>query len=206
MGGRGSWSRTAGAAVVKTQKGHDEGPQVGGHAKADSAAEIAGHLGMADEALAFSYYKAVAEYSGSDYSAIRRAARTGGPDDRWKRCEEYIARAPQWEGGTTYRGIVLDPGKLSAIKVGDRIDANGGGPASWSTSISTSESFAKNSGGRSVVFIATSQRDATSIKGISRHPSENEVLVSKSTMYRVTGVSQGAGARNYRTYIEVEVV
>lgn len=212
MGGRGSYSSTAAKRAAwrrpakPTQKGHGDGLQLGGFAEVGSAKKIAAFLGLSDEQRAYADYKAVAEYTGTHYSAIRRAAREGGADERWRQCEDYIAHAPQWEGGVTYRGIEWPRETFGQIKVGAQIDINGGGPASWSTSSSTSDSFAGNKAGSSVVFIAKRQKKATSIKGVSRHPGENEVLVSMSTKYRVTGVSNGHSASNNRIYVEVEVI
>lgn len=209
MGGRGASSATA--ALKKSakkakpaQKGHEDGLGIGPHSTDSDA--IASYLGLSDKERAKADYDAVTAFTGSSYSSIRESARTGGSDTRWKQCEDFIANAPQWAGGTTYRGVNLRSSDFKQIKVGEEFPINGGGPASWSTKSTVSDGFAGNSAGHSVVFISKTQSAATSIKGISHFSSENEVLVSKDTRYRVTGISKGYGKYNNRTYVEVEVI
>ena len=191
----------------KTQSGHDDGLQVGPvvYRSDDKVKEIAEYLGV-DEDRAYADYKAVTEFTSHHYSDIRESARNGGPDDRWKQCEDFIGNAPQWNGGETRRGIELSTEDFSKIKVGGVFDVNGGGPASWSTTAGIADNFAGNSAGHSVVFIAKKHESATSVKGISRHLSEDEVLASMNNKYKVTSISKGNGPNNNRLYVEVDVV
>lgn len=190
-----------------TQSGHEDGLQVGPvvYRSDDEVKQIAEYLGV-DEDMAYADYKAVTDFTGHHYSDIRESARNGGADERWRQCEDFIANAPQWNGGETRRGISLSADKYSNIKVGAVFDVNGGGPASWSTSAGIADSFAGNSAGRSVVFIAKKHGSATSVKGISKHNDEDEVLASMNNKYKVTSVSKGNGPNNNRLYVEVEAV
>ncbi len=198
---------SAKSGSTRVQLGHQDGLQVGSNVGESSqqVKDIADYLGV-DAQRAFADYRATVEFTGSSYRAIRESARNGGKDERWKQCEDFIANAPQWKGGETRRGIELSPEKYAHIKVGAVWDVNGGGPASWSTEAQTADSFAGNSAGRSVVFITKSHKSATSIKGISKFSSENEVLSSMKNRYRITGVSKGHGTYNNRLYVEVEAV
>ncbi|WP_418244796.1 hypothetical protein [Ellagibacter isourolithinifaciens] len=190
-----------------TQSGHEDGLQVGPvvYRSDDEVKQIAEYLGV-DEDKAYADYKAVTDFTGHHYSDIRESARNGGTDERWKQCEDFIANAPQWNGGETRRGISLSADEYSNIKVGAVFDVNGGGPASWSTSAGIADSFAGNRAGHSVVFIAKKHGSATSVKGISRHNDEDEVLASMNNKYKVTSVSKGNGPSNNRLYVEVEAV
>ena len=213
MGGRGSWSSTGFGLLAsapgnsrKVQRGHSDGLMIGPDAPYSTAGDIADYLGMDNASAAYADYTSVVSFTGTAYSDIRRNARTGIKDARVDECEEFIKNAPQWKGGTTYRGIELDPKTVSKLKPGATIDVNGGGPASWSTDSSIADTFAGNIGGASVVFISKKQKKATSIKGISKYSHENEVLVSRNTQYRVLSVSQGHSSTNNRLYVEVDVL
>lgn len=207
MGGRGSSSATA--SMVASSK-----PKQAGHLSSDetpkNAAETAAYLGV-DEGTAKELYSAVKDFTGVYYTDIRKVQR-GESDNETaalmgQRLEQYIAAAPKWDGGTTYRGMSLtqeDAAKLlNNWNKGAIIDINGGGTASWSTSPDVSDSFAKGGGNKSVsiVFSCKTQSNGTSIRHISNYFSEQEVLVSKSSRYWVVGTPKKKGGI---TYIEVE--
>jgi len=204
MGGRGAYSATAKAKEKPKQKGHLHGSQI-----PDTPEETAKYLGTSVE-RAKELYASVQEFTGSYYSSIRSAQRGESSDATALRngdnLEAYIAAAPKWGGGMTYRGIGVSKETAATLmknwNKGAIIDINGKGTASWSTDKSVSKSFASH-GEIHLVFQCRTQSKGTSIKHISHFNHEQEVLVSKNAKYRVVGVPKTS--RGY-TYIEVEEV
>lgn len=126
-------------------------------------------------------------------------------DEIVKRCkdvEEYIARAPKWNAGTTYRGISLSPSEytnlINDLQQGKDILK---GMASWSSSVRKAKNFAEDYlGDKSEMFTeekkiypvilkSNIQPMGTSIMHLSNYPDEREVLVSKDCRYRLIKVS-----------------
>lgn len=100
--------------------------------------------------------------------------------------EDYIRRAPSWNGGETYRGIELTDAELAPyLNPGYIFDMRG--LASWTTSMGTADNFAHKTDDKNhVVFICKSnQPRGTSIRGVSRYHSENEIITSNTARWRV---------------------
>lgn len=167
-------------------------------------------------------YSAIKSFTGSGYTSIRKAQLNGDTTSaagkKGQKLEDFIAegvkRGHGWKGGATYRGIGVSDSVLETFKsmsVGDTIDCNGGGSASWSTHRPKSEQFAKSYGGPNrVVFVHTGKtQNGVSVKNLSTiGPSEYEVLCSKNNKYKVQAVvpatsTYGSGQSSY-TYIYVE--
>lgn len=204
MGGRGASSASA-VAMKPKQKGHLRGSEIPA-----TPAATAAYLGVSEDTAKI-LYGDVKAFTGSSYSSIRKAQRGVLNDKQYvamdQHLEDYIAAAPKWGGGTTYRGIGLDKKTaatlLSGWDKGAIIDINGNGTASWSTDRNVSKSFASKGGDARLVFSCKTQNRGTSIKHISHFSSENEVLVSMKSKYRVVTKPKTVGGY---TYIEVEEV
>lgn len=208
MGGRGATSATGKMKVrAKSAKPVQNGHLSSGEIP-DTPEKTAAYLGVSID-VAKELYGSVRNYSGSLYSSIRQAQRTGQGSASVladaKNIETYIEHAPKWAGGTTYRGIKLDEATVNALQVGDKIDVNLG-TASWSTSEHTARSFAgSGSPGpdkKSVVFVSQTQSNGTSIKHISQYANENEVLVSKNTSYIIDSISTKPGSPYTYVYVK----
>ena len=126
--------------------------------------------------------------------------------------EEWIDRSPKWDGGTTYRGMCL-----SKKQLGDLIDkllseegAGMLGASSWSTREQTSRDFSEvgyhdeitpyELKTQKVVLVAKTQKNATSLRYLSRFKGEYEVLSSQRNRYRFLRMRE----RDGYVYIEVE--
>lgn len=143
----------------------------------------------ASPARAQEYKKALEDWSGSAYKSVRsyQQGKPSGTDAKnlANTIEEYIDKAPKWQGGETYRGIsdVSDSVYKALTTKGATVDMRG--TASWSKKESVAKSFAK-SGGNDIVFVCKTQKRGTDIERYSVFGSgEAEVLVSKSATYSV---------------------
>lgn len=110
--------------------------------------------------------------------------------------EIFISKSPQWNGGTTYRGMSLSPKELDYLR--NELNAGDGnmlGSASWSTTEGVSRGFAAyHIGEKSPVFddiktnkvllVTNHHKKATSIKYLSEFASEDEVLASMACRYK----------------------
>lgn len=203
MGGRGSSSASS--------RRSNEKPKQKGHLSAGEAPktpeDTAKYLGVSVE-RAKELYGDVKAFTGSSYTEIRKAQRGETQDEAYRKkgenLESYIASAPKWGGGTTYRGIGVDKKTAATLmdgwNKGAIIDINGNGTASWSTDKAVSRSFASK-GEVHLVFSCKTQSRGTSIKHISQFSHESEVLVSKKAKYRVIG---GPKTIHGYTYFDVE--
>ena len=129
-----------------------------------------------------------------------------------KDLEDYIDKAPKWNGGTTYRGMSLSDKELKSL-MADLKNGQGDmlGSSSWSTKDSVAEHFSemhcgeysakfKDEKTNSVVLVAKKQNKATSIQHMSRYgSSEAEVLSSKDVRWQFVKTWEQDGY----TYIEV---
>lgn len=154
---------------------------------------IATDLGVSKE-IAEDYYGSVLHWATHGYSVVRNYQQFGDAKAREKGrvhpgkssadgIEGYIAHAPKWNGGDTYRGIggisnetyqsLTTPGAIIGMK----------GTASWTSSKGVADGYTE--GMNPVVFVSKTQRQGTSIKHLAKYSSENEVTVSKNASYRV---------------------
>lgn len=160
-------------------------------------------------------FKAVQDFTDGYYGSIRKAQASGDTTSsagkKAQQLESFISHGVkaghEWSGGTTYRGIQLSSKVFDTIKntpVGQQVDPNIGGVASWSTRRSKSESFAGGGyAGHSVVFVTSgsTHKNAVSIKNLSYYSSENEVLASGSNTYTKVGQFE----KNGYLYVYVDV-
>lgn len=106
--------------------------------------------------------------------------------------EKFINAAPQWNGGTTFRGIAVDPATFSQFK---RRAKDGGaigmlGTSSWSTERSVSMQFgldvAENIDDAVVcLFRCEGKQKGVSIRHLSAYIQEEEVACSQSARWRI---------------------
>lgn len=106
--------------------------------------------------------------------------------------ERFLHMAPQWDGGTTYRGIACDPKVLSKFKRrakdGKAIDMLGS--SSWSTDRSTSLGFALDNAeviddAVMCLFRCEGKQKGTTIRHLSAYRGEDEVLCSQDARWRI---------------------
>lgn len=177
------------------------------------------------------YWHAVRKYTGDHYSDIRKVQNgdtnfkpehnltIGQIQKAAKDLEEYIAHAPKWSGGATYRGMALSPSELKNL-LNDLAKGKGNnfGSASWSTDIAVTTDFIEDNLGtvstrfptenrnQKVILAIKKQKNATSVAHISRSPSEMEVLASANNRYKFIGeTTQNIEGNDYRV-IEVEAM
>ena len=108
--------------------------------------------------------------------------------------EEYIQKAPRWNGGTTYRGISESDDGLAQLIPGKTVTM--GGTSSWSATQSVSIDFAEqnitDARPNIVIYHCETQSKGTGIKHISVHELEDEILCSMESKYKVIKTEQDA--------------
>lgn len=143
-------------------------------------------------------------YHGHTMAEIRQKA---------KDLEDYIDKAPKWDGGTTYRGMSLSDKELKSL-MADLKDGKGDmlGTSSWSTKEFVGQHFSEMHIGETsakfkddkvhcVILVAKKQGKATSIQHLSRYgATEAEVLSSKDVLWKFVKTWEDDGY----TYIEVK--
>lgn len=177
------------------------------HAQAAGSSQMAGDLGTSQEA-AKDYIDSLSHWTGISSYDVREYQQTGGgPDDikqMSRNLEDYIQASPKWYGGDTFRGIngISDKTLADLTTVGAKVDMRG--TSSWSTDESVAHSFAKGMSAKSnnVIFVAKSQPKGTSIRGYSGHPTEQEVIVSKSAEYTVRQAAFDKGKNAWYVYLD----
>jgi hypothetical protein len=157
-----------------------------------------------DDKQAKKYAKSIYSFTSENYEAIR-AYQNGVKNDYTKKfsrdaknAEDYIEKAPKWNGGTLYRGINLENGDANTVfKSGTELDMRG--TSSWSSDKGVADNFTFGSGTK-VVFQCDKVSKATSVTHLSDNPSEKEVLVSKDTKYVSKKVSKKGNV--YYVYLD----
>ena len=156
-----------------------------------------------DEMTAYRQVHAVADYSMTDYSDIRRAQYENDVDsDAYKKAEaieRFIEQSPVWDGGELYRGVALPQSSIAHLKVGGRIDMKG--MSSWSSDEKIAKSFADKSYDSPVVFRSKGTKKGTSITHLSEFgKTESEVLVSGKATWTIKKISKVGKI----TYVDVD--
>ena len=117
--------------------------------------------------------------------------------------EEYIQKAPRWNGGETYRGWKVSDEQLKSYQEGNIIDM--GGTSSWSGKESAAKDFATRNltyeRPNSVVFHCPTQSKGTGIRHLSVFESEDEVLCSMESKYKIQSTSKDDDGI-YHVYLE----
>ena len=204
MGGRGAMS-----SIAKKTQGVQK-PQTASRGqiteKIDNPSSfVANELGISEDEAKI-YLSALKGYTGDNYyGAIRDAQRGGKQSNKIVQMandvETYIDKAPKWNGGETYRGVMLSKKELNSLSVGTTIDM--GGTSSWSSKQSVATKFADKAkylrGKNPVVFVSATQKNGTGIRHLSKLKSEEEVIVSKDSKYTITDIKVNKGT----TYVYV---
>ena len=119
--------------------------------------------------------------------------------------ETFIERSPTYNG-EIYRGMVLrgENGNafISQLKDGAEIDMKG--ISSWSSDVKVAKKFASLSGFESRVILKSKNKSGVGIKHISKYASENEVIHSGKTKWKVKNVNYSYGDDKIHNY-EVEL-
>lgn len=187
-----------GANAKASERGHVETKSYD-----ESIKTVKQELGC-DDKQAKKYAKSVYSFTSENYEAIR-AYQSGKKNDYTKKfsrdakaVEDYIEKAPHWNGGTLYRGINLESGDVKTLfKPGTEMDMKG--TSSWSSEKKIADSYTFGSGTK-VIFQCDKISKATSVAHLSDTPSEKEVLVSKDTKYISKKVSKKGNV--YYVYLD----
>lgn len=109
--------------------------------------------------------------------------------ERAKYLEDYISKAPKWDGGELYRGVLMTQDMFDTLKVGSVIDQMGA--SSWSSAYSVADDFMRfRSGGVRVMFTLDKTDVGTSIKHLSKYSKEDEVLISALASQEIVEILQ----------------
>lgn len=163
----------------------------------EHASWVAKELGISQEE-ATRYVDAVIQFTNADsevYSDIRRYQR-GEPlqiltevdaKELSEDLEAYIAKAPRWNGGTTFRGSTVPNAELAEYQPGYTVTM--GGMSSWSATQDVSRDFAVGNISQdrpnAVIYHCETQTKGTGIRHLSVNENEDEVLCSVESAYRV---------------------
>lgn len=175
----------------------------------ETASDFIARLTGADDEAALQMEDAIDRYTSNIYEDIRDHQVNGGGSagvKLWSRyIEEFIEAAPKWNGGTTYRGMVVDDSTLAefveAVTSGHAIDMRG--TSSWTTKEKIAQDYSYlGAKGNKVIFRCRGPQRGTSIKPISQVQVEEEVIVSKDARWRVVSSESSNG----RIIFDVEEV
>ena len=204
---------TSGSSIQRGERGHVSWTNMG------EAADVVGieniqkyglskalimHDIGCSEKKAEEYHDAIWKWSVS--SVDIRAAQNGHAEDAWftspeeaeklsKDLERFIDLAPQWNGGTLYRGIEMEDYNgypihdYSFLQEGDVIDM--GGTSSWSSNKDIANEFtSRRFTGDAILFVTDDIGKATSIMPHSTLPVQEEVLASKDNKYTIDSIRE----------------
>ena len=155
---------------------------------------VSRELGI-DEDTASRYVSSIDAYADEQYSDIRAYQRGENVNNQQEIAriaqdiEEYIKKAPRWNGGETYRGMGLPDKDLFQYSIGSVHDMRG--VSSWSSDEEIARQFGdeyKKKLGNSVIFHSQTQNKGTAIRHLSKYPGEggeSEVIASKDSRYKV---------------------
>ena len=153
---------------------------------------------------AVAYGDAVLEFTDKAYTGIRQYQSRDGYEqyaESANNLEEYIEKAPKWNGGTLYRGIRCQDANIEDIfKPGTELDMRG--TSSWSSEEWVAESYGSSVMGKTgCIFVCESISKATSISHLSTFGDfEKEVVASKDTKYISKKVSKKGNT--YYVYLD----
>ena len=143
-----------------------------------------------------SIISALDNYTGNRFQQIRSAQTEDGTfvnQDKIdaEKIEKFIDIAPKWNGGVTYRSIMVNndvaQSILSSARNGEILNQKG--MSSWtSTKSSTIDSY--TNGRINIMFQCPYPQNGTSVKCFSRFPDENEILVSSNARYVATKIKE----------------
>jgi len=117
--------------------------------------------------------------------------------------EEYIAKAPKWEGKPLYRGVSLNQSAVEELKIGTVLRQ--GGTSSWTDDVKIAKIFTeKNTFGTqtSVLFRVEATNQGTSVRHISKYFSENEVVISKKAKHEIYKIEKSNGGKQLIVYLK----
>jgi hypothetical protein len=144
-----------------------------------------------DESQAAEYVKTFKEYTGRNYSSIRKGEGKFAEDQ--KRLESFIEKAPTWDSkGTLYRGLSMPIEQAAKLKKGKVFDMMG--TSSWSSDKTIADEFATKKASDSITaitFVVNKINKGSSISHLSYSFEEKEVLVSQKSKFKITKIQDG---------------
>lgn len=155
-------------------------------------------------------YNSVRDYSGNDYRHIRKAFYDENTNSGyWNSVldlEEFVRKMPKYDSGKEkiYRGFATSQERLDKLIIGKTIDMKG--VNSWSSDISVARNFANatlNATPISVIIEVKNMKGGVSIKHLSKHSKEDEILSTGMSHFVIKKVSKDS---NGMTVVEVKEV
>ena len=163
------------------------------------ASFVESELGV-DSETAARYVRSASFYSGPGYTAVR----SGKAPKSAAALEAYVQAAPKWDGnGAVYRGVSLKESELNALEPGAIVDMKG--LSSWSSDRDVAATYAQRSSDSArvmsrvygskesvhrVMFKMDKADTGTSIAHFSKYPTEDEVLLSGKTGFKVMRIEE----------------
>lgn len=133
----------------------------------------------------------------------------GGAEDNVNNINEYIQKAPKWDGGRVYRGERLSKSDFDKLQIGDTVGLNR--ITSWSSDEKVADRFAKfnvQSDQVSVKYVIDSEKgtpvSGVSITHLSGKPGEKELLFGMKSKLEITRIETGGSKRRpiYTVYLK----
>ena len=109
--------------------------------------------------------------------------------------EEFIEKAPKWEGAPLFRGVQMNEDLADTLRVGTILDQ--GGTSSWSDKLSVAKQFTTNTmrdWDTKIIFKMDATTKGTSIRHLSNYLEESEILLSKRSKQIITNIEKVASA------------
>ncbi len=160
------------------------------------------------KAQAEQYVNSVSDFTGDWYPDIRAYQRgefSNVPEEvvsKSEALEDYIKKAPRWNGGETFRGASVSDDEIGKYKQGFRLDM--GGTASWSSDVDIAKEFSSRNVSydlpNEVIYHCDTQSKGTTIKHLSLVEEESEILCSKDSHYVIDKIEGGYGT--YHVYLK----
>lgn len=148
------------------------------------------------------YYSEIRRYQRKEPLQFLSEAETQKMSDD---IEEYIMKAPRWNGGETYRGSTVSDSELAQYIPGYEFGM--GGTSSWSGTRQIAKDFAERNATptrpNSVIYHCDTQSKGTGIKHISIYEGEDEVLCSMESRWEVVRTETDS---DYITHVYVKEV
>lgn len=123
-----------------------------------------------------------------------------GAEDNVNNINEYIQKAPKWNGGRVYRGERLSKSDFNKFQIGGTVELNR--ITSWSSDEKVADRFAKfnvQSNQVSVKYVIDSETgtptSGVSIAHLSGKPGEKELLFDVKSKLEITRIETGGSKR-----------
>ena len=152
--------------------------------------------GVSDEE-AEEIYGAIAHYTTTSYDDVRNMKNNDkSVVEERKHLEEYISKAPKYEGNI-YRGMHFnDDNFVKQLEAGKIISMNG--ISSWSSDKNIAQAFSEQYGAKNQVIITTKNKSGVDISKLSAIEEEKEVLHSSKSYFNIVSIDKVDISKNDR--------